>query len=173
MITGLLLILLILLCLVGILLAAFQLPGNWLVFASALGYDAYYHWQRFGWKWLALFGVMALAGEIAELLSSAIAAKRAGASRRAGLAALVGGFAGMLILSIPIPIIGTIVGGMIGCFSGALIAEMTLHDDLAKGTRVGLFATLGRLIGLVAKLALTLAMSGGSVALALYAAWRP
>lgn len=171
MIAWLLLIALVLICLGGILVSALQLPGNWLILAAAVGYDAYYQWQRLGWKWLAVLGALAAAGELAELLSTAIAAQRAGASRRAGIGALVGGFAGMLLLSIPIPVIGTIIGGVVGCFAGALVMELTLHDDLAKGTRVGVSASIGRLLGLVAKLACSMAMAGACISLAAHGTW--
>lgn len=171
MIDWLLIVLLALLCLGGTVLSAIQLPGNWLILLAAVGYDGYHHWQRFGVKWLVALGVLAALGETVELISSAIATKRAGASRRAGIGALVGGFAGMVLCSIPIPILGTILGGMIGCFIGALMAELTLHDDLTKGARVGLFATIGRLLGLMAKLAATMAMAGAVVSLAVSAIW--
>jgi len=156
-------------CLAGVCLSTLQLPGNWLILAAAIGYDAYYHWQRFGWKWLVAFGALAAAAELAELLASAVVAQRAGASRRAGIGALVGGFAGMILLSIPVPIIGTIVGGLVGCFAGALVMEMTLHDDVAKGTRVGVFAAVGRMLGLVVKLGVSMAMAGASVSMAVHA----
>jgi uncharacterized protein YqgC (DUF456 family) len=160
------LILFAILCLGGICLSALQLPGNWLILLAAIGYDAWYHWQPFGPKWLIALGLIALAGEAAEFFSSAVAARRAGATRRAGLGALAGGILGMLIFSIPVPIVGTIAGGMIGCFIGAVVAEMTAHDDVSRSMKVGLFATIGRVIGLVAKLAATMAMAGAAVSLA-------
>ncbi len=172
MLSTLLIILLILLCLGGIFLAALQLPGNWLILAGAIGYDAIYHWQRLGWKWLAALGLLALVGEAAELFASATVARRAGASRRAGIGALIGGFAGMILLSIPVPILGTIAGGLIGCFAGALVMELTLHDDLSKSTRVGFFATIGRLFGLFAKLACSVAMAGAAVSIAVLSNWH-
>lgn len=161
-----LLILLVVVCFGGVVLSAIQLPGNWVLLAAAVGYDAYYHWERLGWKWLVVIGGLAVAGEAAELLASAVAASKAGASRRAGIGALVGGFAGMILFSIPVPILGTIAGGMAGCFLGALVAELTLHDDVVKGAKIGLFATIGRLFGLVAKLAATMAMAGAAVSVA-------
>jgi len=153
--------------LAGVCLSALQLPGNWLVLAAAIGYDACNHWQPFGAKWLIALGVVALAGEAAEFLSSAVAAKRAGATRRAGLGALAGGLIGMLALSVPVPVIGTILGGMLGCFIGATVAEMTAHDDVSRGVKVGLFATIGRAFGMAAKLAATMAMAGAAISIAL------
>ena len=161
--------LLIVFCLIGIVLAAFAMPGTWLILVSTILYDWYYGWQRIGWRWLVALGVAALIAEGLEMLASVAAAKRAGASRRAAVGALVGGFAGMLLFSVPVPIIGTIIGGLIGCFVGAVGAELTVKDDLAKGAKVGLFATMGRLGGLMAKTAAAMAMAGAAVSLAVMA----
>lgn len=163
----LLLCLLILVCLGGILLAALQLPGTWIILAAAVGYDAWHGWACFGWPWLVALGALAGGAELLETLASVSAARRAGASRRAAAGAVLGGFAGMLLCSIPVPVIGTIVGGFIGCFAGAIIAELTVHDDVVRGAKVGLFATIGRLLGLIAKLAAAVAIAGAVAALAI------
>jgi uncharacterized protein YqgC (DUF456 family) len=162
----LLLILLAVICLAGVILSALQLPGTWLALAATAGYDWYYDWQRIGWKWLAALVAVALAAEAMEMFASVAAARRAGASRRAAVGALVGGLAGMLLLSIPIPVLGTIIGGLVGCFAGAFVAELTVHDDLSRGARVGFFAALGRLCGLVGKVAASLGIAGAAVSLA-------
>jgi uncharacterized protein YqgC (DUF456 family) len=159
------------LALAGVALAAFTLPGSWIILASAIGYDCYFGWQRFGWKWLVALGAIALAAEIVELAASAVVAGKAGASRRAAVGSLLGGFAGMLLLSVPIPVIGTILGGFIGCFIGALAGEMTLRDDLRSGVRVGLFATLGRLLGMMVKISAAMAIAGAVISLAFIAIW--
>jgi len=161
----------ILFSIMGVALAAFTLPGSWVILASAVGYDWYFGWQRFGWKWLVALGAIALAAEIVELAASAVVAGKAGASRRAAIGSLIGGFAGMLLLSVPIPVIGTILGGFIGCFIGALAGEMTLRDDLRSGVRVGLFATLGRLLGMMVKISAAMAIAGAVVSLAFIATW--
>jgi uncharacterized protein len=170
MIDWLLLGALVLLAAGGIVLAVFQLPGTWLILASAAVYDWHYAWQRIGWKWLVCLLVLATLAELLDTLASLVAARRAGASRRAAVGALLGGLIGMIVLSIPVPVIGTVVGGFIGCFVGALIGELTVRDDLAAGVKVGVFATLGRLIGLMAKTAAALAIAGATLLLAVRAA---
>jgi uncharacterized protein YqgC (DUF456 family) len=166
-----LLVLLILLALGGVVLAALQLPGTWLIFASAVGYDAYYRWERIDWRWLVALGVVAVVAELLETTASVAAARRAGASRRAAIGALVGGFLGMIALSVPVPVVGTIIGGLVGCFAGALVAELSVRNDMQAGARVGLFATLGRLAGLIAKIAAALVMAGTTGVLAIRGAW--
>jgi hypothetical protein len=159
---------LVLVAVVGIMLAAFQLPGTWLILATAILYDWHYGWQRLGWKWLLALGVIAAIGELLEMLASVAMARRAGASRRAAVGSLIGGFAGMILLSVPVPIIGTILGGLIGCFAGALLGELSLHDNLHTGAKVGIFATFGRLMGMMAKTAAAMVIAGAVVSLAVW-----
>ncbi len=162
---------LLLLSLAGLLLAAFQLPGAWLILLAAAGYDWYFGWQRFGWEWLLPLVLVAAAAEVFEFMAGALVARHGGASRRASIAALVGGVLGMFFLAIPLPVVGVIVGGLIGCFAGALLAELSLNKDVLTGTRVGLFAVVGRLIGTIGKTAAAVVIAGVVVSRALYAMW--
>lgn len=169
----LLLAILIAVSLVGVLLALFQLPGIWLILAATAGYDWYYGWERIGWVWLAALTAAALLAEVLDAVAGAVAARKAGASRRAAIAAMLGGFAGMVLLSIPIPVIGTIIGGLLGCFAGALLAEMSLRRNMGAGAKVGLFATIGRLIGIIAKSAMALVIAGTAISLAIWTMLNP
>ncbi len=164
----LLLIALILIALSGIFLAVLQLPGTWLILAAAAAYDWYYGWQQIGWKWLVALLILAIVVELIDFLAGLVAAKRAGASRRAAIGALVGGFLGMILLTIPIPIpgVGTVIGGLLGCFLGALIGELSLRKDWKTGARVGIFATLGKIAGLVVKTSAAMAIAGATVTVA-------
>jgi uncharacterized protein YqgC (DUF456 family) len=164
----LLLVGLILVAVIGIILAAFQLPGTWLILLTAALYDWRSGWHEIGWKWLTALAVIAAVAELCDTLAGVIMAKRAGASRRAAIGSIIGGFAGMLMLSVPLPVIGTIVGGLIGCFAGALLGELSLHDNVMTGARVGLFATLGRLLGLMVKTAAAVVVAGAVVSLAVW-----
>lgn len=167
-------VLFIILCLIAIaavLLAALQLPGTWLILVAAVGYDGYHRWGLFGWKWLLGLTAAAALAEAVEMASSILIARKGGASRRASIGALIGGMAGMILLSVPIPILGTIIGGFVGCFLGALAGEMTVRNDLSRGTKVGIYATLGRLFGMIAKTSAALIIAGTVVALAIRAIW--
>jgi len=89
-------------------------------------------------------------------------ARRAGGSRQAAWGGMIGGIVGMLSLSflVPIPIVGTMIGALVGCFAGATIVELAVRKRLAQGTRVGLFAAMGFALGTAAKVAVALVMSG-------------
>jgi len=146
-------------CLLGLVLTVFQLPGNWLILAGAVGYAWHGQWSTMPRWVLYAVALMAVAGEAVEFVSSAWLARRVGASRRAAWYALAGGFLGMFVFSIPIPVIGTIAGVVLGCFCGAVLGEMTLRNDWAGAARVGLGAAAGRALGTVGKLTLTLLMA--------------
>lgn len=156
--------------LVGIILSILQLPGAWLTIAATAIFDWHFDWQRVGWKWLVALVVLATIGEIIEFAASAVMVKRTGASRKAQVGALVGGLVGMVFFTglVPIPVIGTIAGGMIGCFGGALIGELSIHNEMGRSINAGFGATVGRLMGLVVKASISLVVAGA----ALVAAWK-
>jgi len=143
---------------IGVLLVLFQLPGNWLIVAAVAAYGWITDWQYLGPWTLLWIALMALAGEIVETVMSLWTAGKAGASRRAMWAGLLGGILGAFIFSVPVPIIGTILGAALGCFTGAVIAEMTVHDNLERASRIGVAAAIGRMLGSLFKLAMSIGM---------------
>jgi len=66
----------------------------------------------------------------------------------------------MFLLSLPVPVIGTIIGGVLGCFAGAMIAELSVRKEVGQGAKVGLFSAAGLVLGAVAKLAIALVLAG-------------
>jgi len=153
-------------CLVGVALTAVRMPGTWFL----LGVAALYGWSTEGQAVtggsLLLLALLAIVGEIVELLASAVAARKAGGSRRAAWGGLAGGVLGMVFLTflVPIPLIGSMVGAIAGCFAGAAIAELSYRNHLGQSTRVGFFAALGMALGTAGKVAMALAMSAILVA---------
>ncbi len=166
-----LILLLALVAAAGLGLAVLQLPGIWLILAAGVAYDWYFDWSRITWVWLLALLGLAVASEIFDALAGAFAARKAGASKQATIGAFIGGFAGMIIFSIPIPVLGTVVGGLLGCFCGALIGEMSVRSDMTAGTKIGTYAVLGKVIGIVAKTGAALAVAGGLLTLAAMGWW--
>ena len=72
-----------LLCVVALLMTAVRLPGTWLIVAAALGFGFWTGWQRMSVWIVVALGVAALVGEIMEMATSAVAARKAGATRQA------------------------------------------------------------------------------------------
>jgi uncharacterized protein YqgC (DUF456 family) len=99
-------------------------------------------------------------GELIEAVSSLVLARKGGASKRAGWYGLIGGVAGGLLLSVPVPLIGTLVGAALGCFGGAFLAEMQEGRGMEAGARSGWYSAIGRSIGSLGKLMVGLMMSG-------------
>ena len=154
----------------GWLLAVFQLPGTWFIVASAAVYDWHFEWGSITWQVLAVMALLAAAAEVADLLAGMKGAQKAGASRAASWGALIGGIGGMLAFTplIPIPIMGSILGGLLGCFGGAFVVERYFHGDTGKSAKVGFGAAVGRLVGLLIKLMTAIVISGIAVGTAIF-----
>lgn len=157
---------------VGGVLAVFQMPGTWFVLLSAAAYSWVYGFERIGWTVLAVMGGLALVAEFVEIFAGMKGAQKFGASRAASWGALIGGFVGMIVFTplIPVPVVGTVVGGLLGCFAGAFLMERRAGGDSAKGAKVGFGAAVGRLVGLMVKLATVLTMAALAAGSALHAA---
>ena len=147
-------------CLAGIVLTALRLPGTWLIVAGAAAFGLSRDWTGVSFVVLGVLFGIALLAEVVELLVSVVTARKAGASGRATWGGLIGGIVGMCVLSIPVPLIGTIIGALLGCFGGAMIAELSVRGKFGQGAKVGLFAAIGFALGTAAKLALALVMVG-------------
>jgi hypothetical protein len=152
-------------------LTAVGLPGTWVMLCLAVIVELVDGTYLSGsspttFSWWAIGGCAALAviGEVIEFATGAVGAKAGGASRRGMWGALIGGFLGAIVLTpiIPIPVVGTLLGALFGTFLGALVAERSHRDpeDNAKGLKAELKAasgaTIGRLLGTVAKTAIAM-----------------
>lgn len=125
------------------------LPGLWvqvLVLAAATFFDRF--------SPVLLIGVVLLAtlGEAGEYWFMKRFAARYGGSRRAFWGALVGGMLGMFV-GLPIPIVGSVVTGILGSFAGAVAVAYWETRDLKGSGRVGWGVVLGRVFAAAAKLA--------------------
>ena len=157
-------VILALLCVLGTLLTLFQLPGTWLIVAATAGYAWYHDWTVIGVWTVAAMLAVALLAEAAEMLAGVWFTRKGGGSRRAAWWGLAGGIAGAILLSIPVPIIGTMVGAAIGCFCGAAAAELSLDRTTTHAARLGLLSALGRTVGTMFKIAAALALAGVALA---------
>ncbi len=153
----------ILLCvfmLAGLVITPLGLPGNWAILGCALAYGFSNQWSKFGWVFIASLAAAAVLGEIIEAVSSAIGAKKFGASTGATIAAIVGSIVGLALGTGVAPIIGTLVGAFVGAFLGAFIYEYIRLGDREQALRAGLGAFLGRTAAIIAKEAIGILMAG-------------
>ena len=134
--------------LVGLVLVPFGLPGTWVqVFVLALA--AVY--GRISLVVLAVAMVLAVAGEVAEFVFVKRLTARYGGSRKAFWGALAGGMAG-IFFGLPIPVVGSVVAGVVGSFAGAALVAWLETRNLPAAGRVGWGVLLGRVFAAAAKL---------------------
>ena len=98
---------------------------------------------------LTVLGVLALLTYAVDIIAGAFGAKKFGASRQAIVGAAVGTLLGLFFMPV-----GILLGPFLGAVTGELIAQKKLWE---AGTS-GFGATIGLLLGAVAKLVLALMM---------------
>jgi hypothetical protein len=133
----------------GIILPA--LPGVPLIFAGMVIAASIDDFQAIGWITLTVLGLLTLIAFIVDFAASAMGAKRVGASARAVWGAVLGTVVG-LFFGIP--------GLILGPFIGAVLAEITVHGQVATAGRVGLATWVGLLFGTLFKIAIAFSMLG-------------
>jgi len=135
----------------------FYLPGNWMIVLTT-GLLAW--WQRnagviSGWTVVAM-AALALAGEVIEFVAGLSGAKKAGAGWKASLAAIVGALAGAVAgtVLIPIPFVGTLLGGCIGAGLATWSVERAGGKHTQDSVKSGVGAGVGVFIGATVKIAI-------------------
>jgi len=147
--------------LIGWVLTAFTLPGNWLMVLATAVFAFFFpddDGRGIGWVVVGILLLLAILGELVELAAGAIGAARVGGSKRGAVLAMVGSLVGAVvgaIVGLPIPVVGTIIGAILfaglGSLAGAMLGEAWKGRDLEIGWKIGQAAFWGRLLGSVAK----------------------
>lgn len=160
--TALVAILLVLLCVIAWGSNLIALPGNW----CAVLLLALYAWlgpqdSRASIGYVAVltaFGC-AMVGEILEFVAAALGAKRAGASRKSTLYAVLGSMTGAIlgaIIGVPVPVVGSVLAailfGGIGATAGAMYGEWTDGRPWKESWTIGHAAFWGRTFGTFGKI---------------------
>jgi len=154
---------LVLVCLIAWASNLITLPGNWISVAAL----SIYAWLgpsagrlAIGTTTLLIAFSFSLLGEIIEFVAGAYGAKRAGASRRSTLFAVIGSIAGALtgaLVGIPVPLVGSILAailfGGLGATAGAIYGEWSDGKPWKETWSVGQAAFWGRTFGTLGKFA--------------------
>jgi uncharacterized protein YqgC (DUF456 family) len=145
-----------LLCLLGFVLSCLSLSGTWLVLAAG-GLLAWMRWPGFpGVATLAVLLLVCIGVEAAEALAGAWGVKKRGGTKAAGWAALLGGFAGMILgTAIPVPFIGSLIGMLAGSFACAYVVEHARMKKADHAAHVATGAVIARLAIIFIKIAAT------------------
>jgi uncharacterized protein YqgC (DUF456 family) len=149
-----------LLCLVGFILSCLSLSGTWIVLA-ATGLLAWARRSEFpGIGTLVVFLLLCIGVEVIEALASSWGVQKRGGSKAAGWAALGGGFLGMILGGlIPIPIIGNLIGMILGSFGCAFLVEHNRMKKASHAAHIATGAVIARLSVIFLKVGVTIAMS--------------
>ncbi len=148
----------------GCLINLFGLPGNWINLAASIIYAFFAPPDdrlSISWWVVGVVLVLAILGEVVELVASAAGAAKAGGSRRGAVLAILGSFIGGIVgavLGMPIPIIGPVIAillfASLGALAGAMLGEWWKGREWDARWEVGHAAFWGRLFGTVGKVAI-------------------
>lgn len=125
------------------------LPGLWIMIA-VVAYGAIT--QQIGLLIVVLTVLIAVVAELIEFFIVKRLTKQYGGSQKAFWGAIGGGLLGVIV-GAPIPVIGSIVAGMIGSFVGAGLVTYSETKHLGSARRVGWGAVIGRALSAVTKTA--------------------
>src|SRR2546425_6735283 len=127
----------------GLLLVPLGLPGLWVMVAGIVGYGWVTAFRAVGVATIGVALGLAFLGEIIEWWLGFRFARRYGGSRRAAWGALVGGIVGAT-MGVPLPIIGSGIGAVLGSFAGAVVVEYSLSRPPGAAVRVRWGPVVGR-----------------------------
>ncbi len=149
-----------LLCFIAFILSCLSLSGTWVVLGTA-GMLTWYRWPEFpGIGSLVVLLLLCIGVEVIEAFAGAWGVQKRGGSKATGWAAVGGGFLGMILGSfIPIPILGNLIGMLVGSFGLAFLVE---HNRILKANQAAHVATgavLARLAVIFLKVGVTLLMT--------------
>ena len=141
-----------LLVLIGIVgLAVPALPGAVVLFLGLVVAAWAEDFQYVGTGGIIALGLLAVLAYLADFMAGIMGAKKFGASTQAMVGAGIGAFIG-IFFGLP--------GILLGPFLGAVIGELFQIRELIAAGKAGIGATVGLLLGTVAKLVLAFMMLG-------------
>jgi uncharacterized protein len=111
-------------CLIGVIMCLLSLSGTWLVVLAAV--IAFVGKGEFPtWQVIFVYVAIAIALEVFEFFAGAWGVHRRGGSRTAGIAAVIGSFAGLCVgtVLIPVPVVGSMLGMLLGGFAFVFLVE--------------------------------------------------
>lgn len=148
-----------LIALIGLALSCLSLSGTWVVLL-ATGLLAWFRWPEFpSTGTLVTFLVLCIGVEILEAFAGAWGVQKRGGSKAAGWAALGGGLLGIILGGfLPIPILGNLIGMLLGSFGMAFWVEHSRIKKASHAAHVAFGAVLARIGIIFLKIGTTLAM---------------
>lgn len=141
--------LLIVVLVIGLLVIPLGLPGIWIMIGVvAVGAIM----REVGTPIVMTTLLIAVLAELIEFFIVKRLTQQYGGSRKAFWGAIIGGTAGLLV-GIPIPIVGSIIAGLLGTFVGAALVTYAETKQMISAHRVGWGAVIGRALSAISKTA--------------------
>ncbi|MBI1337646.1 MAG: DUF456 family protein [Phycisphaera sp.] len=143
----------------GVGLVVFQLPGTWLIVLATACVSFFIH-DTISVTTLVVLALLAIGGEVVEFIAGARGAAKAGGARRSAVLAIAVGLIGSVLgtVFIPVPVLGTIVGGCLGAGVGSVMGEKWKGRSWQQARAVGRGAAIGRFWGTVLKITIACVM---------------
>jgi uncharacterized protein YqgC (DUF456 family) len=129
-------------------------PGNWVLVGVAVVIALITRFSTMTWGYLLLCAGLATLGEVIESSLGAVIVVRRGGSWWGVAGSVAGGFAGVLVGASLIPPFGSVVLGLIGAFTGAVIGELAKQRRIEPAMRIGFWSFVGRMLAAAVKLAM-------------------
>jgi uncharacterized protein YqgC (DUF456 family) len=148
------------LCLAGVALSAVSFSGTWFVAGAALLAMILREAPFPGWATVLSFLAICVLTEVVEFFAGAWGVTRRGGSQWAGIAAMIGGLAGMLLGGlIPLPVLGSLLGMFAGSFGLAYAVEMHRLKESGRAAHIARGAVIARVLVIILKTAASLGMA--------------
>jgi uncharacterized protein YqgC (DUF456 family) len=138
----------------------FGLPGTWMILGAAVVYALVTDFAQIGGGLIFLFALLTVVGEVVEYVFGIAGARRFGSSNRGIVFSILGGFVGAVIGAPLFFGFGAILGALVGAFLGAVLIEIVTYGpaEWRKAVRSGWGNFLGRMAGVITKMAIAIGM---------------
>lgn len=136
-------------------------PGAWLVLLMAVVWELATPTTSLFTAWpIGIAAALVLLAEAVDFGAGAVGAKIGGGGKRAAWGAVIGAILGAIVgtFVIPIPVIGSVAGAAIGSGAGAMVGHVEEAESRGQLLKVGGAAAAGRLVAILIKLAIGLAV---------------
>jgi alpha-beta hydrolase superfamily lysophospholipase/uncharacterized protein YqgC (DUF456 family) len=150
----------IILCFAGIVLSCLSISGTWLIFTGAIIASLVGEGSFFGWGTVIVFGFVCVLVEVLEFFAGLMGVVKRGGSKMAGTAAMAGGLLGLALGTlIPVFIIGSLAGMIVGSFTLAFIVERNRLKKTDQAARIAGGTVIARLVVILLKATVTMGMT--------------
>lgn len=143
----------------GPLLTIFDLPGNTLLLVTGLGFAFFNENMYFSGRLLSAMILIYALGEAWEFCVSLFGIKKQKVSWLAVFIIGAGGFIGTVLGTALLPILGSIIGGMMGAAAMAFMYELARTGVRSDALRLAWEAAKMRFLALIGKLAAGIALA--------------